>query len=158
MVFEWKMQKRYCIEVLSELRGTSSFSSLQNCPLQLFQQSSIRFISPLIRFGLFKNKLRHLYPTHHHQNIQSVAPGMLRFSDRLTLTPSTSAEPIKAAAAVNDSPDETTSQSSNPTETEYTTLVELIGLHQTVKVLEAEYSLITGDDGQSNKGNEFKLG
>jgi hypothetical protein len=83
---------------------------------------------------------------------------MLRFSDRLTSTPPTSAEPTKAVAAGKGSPDETAAQLSNPTDTEYTALVELIGLHQTVKILEAEYSLITGTDFNSNKENEFNSG
>jgi hypothetical protein len=33
-------------------------------------------------------------------------------------------------------------------EQEYSSLVGLIGLHQTVKILEAEYSLVAGEDGK----------
>jgi hypothetical protein len=72
---------------------------------------------------------------------------MLRFSDRLTSTSSTLLEQVKTVAPASVSSDDTT-KSTTPTEQEYITLVELIGLHQTVKVLEAEYSLVAGGDGK----------
>ena len=75
---------------------------------------------------------------------------MRRFSDRLT---STSATMI----ADNGSSDERAIKSSSPTDQEYIALVEVIGLHQTVKILEAEYCLIVRD-GKPNKDLEVKLG
>lgn len=72
---------------------------------------------------------------------------MLRFSDRLTSTCSTLSEQVKSIATASVSSDDTT-KSTTATDQEYITLVELIGLHQTVKVLEAEYSLVAGGDGK----------
>jgi hypothetical protein len=67
---------------------------------------------------------------------------MLRFSDRLVSAPSTSSEQV---IGVNGSSDETpTATNGESTDYEYSTLVELLGLHQTVKALEAEYCKITG--------------
>jgi hypothetical protein len=83
---------------------------------------------------------------------------MLRFSDRLTSTSSTQAEQPKAAAPVDGSSDETLTSQTSLSDQEYTALVELIGLHQTVKVLEAEYSLVTGGDGKIGKDDEVKHG
>ena len=80
---------------------------------------------------------------------------MLRFSDRLTSTPSMSSEQAKT---INPSSDERAIKSTSPTDQEYIALVELIGLHQTVKVLETEYNLVTGGDGKSNKEFDIKNG
>ena len=55
---------------------------------------------------------------------------MLRFSDRLTSTASTSLEQVKT---INAPSDETAIKSPSPTDQEYIALVELIGLHQTVQ-------------------------
>jgi hypothetical protein len=83
---------------------------------------------------------------------------MLRFSDRLTSTSSTVSQ-VKPVLAINDSSDETESKSSTPTaDQEYNNLVELIGLHQTVKVLEAEYSLVAGGNGKLNNALEVIFG
>ena len=80
---------------------------------------------------------------------------MLRFSDRLTSTASTSLEQVKT---INAPSDETAIKSPSPTDQEYIALVELIGLHQTVQVLEAEYSVVTGGDGKMNKEFDIKNG
>ena len=80
---------------------------------------------------------------------------MLRFSDRLTSTPSTSLEQVKT---INTPSDETAIKSPSPTDQEYTALVELIGLHQTVQILETEYSLVTGGDSKMNKEFHIKNG
>jgi hypothetical protein len=69
---------------------------------------------------------------------------MLRFSDRLTSTSSILSEQFKSVAAEGVSSDETSKSSTAPTEQRYLILVKLVGLHQTVKVLEDEYSLISG--------------
>ena len=74
---------------------------------------------------------------------------MLRFSDRLTSTSSALSEQVKSVAAANVSSDDTT-KFSPPNDQEYITLVELIGLHQTVKVLQAEYNLVAGGDCKLN--------
>ena len=83
---------------------------------------------------------------------------MRRFSDRLVSSSSTTAEQSKTFATLNVSSDETGSDSSSSNDQDYTTLVEMIGLHQTVKVLEAEYSLVTGGTGKSNKYGESTVG
>jgi hypothetical protein len=59
---------------------------------------------------------------------------------------------------INASSDETAIKPPSPNDQEYATLVELIGLYQTVKVLEAEYNLVTGRDGKTNKGFDIKTG
>jgi hypothetical protein len=80
---------------------------------------------------------------------------MLRFSDRLTSTPSVPSEQVKT---INVPSDETAIKSPSPADQEYLALVELIGLHQTVKILEAEYSLVTGGNGKSNREFDIKNG
>jgi len=81
---------------------------------------------------------------------------MLRFSDRLSSTSSTTLDQVKATGGVNGTSDEVASGS--PSEQEYTILVELIGLHQTVKILEAEYNLVLGGDGKLDKDYDIKSG
>jgi hypothetical protein len=83
---------------------------------------------------------------------------MRRFSDRLVSSSSISAEQSKAFAKINGSSDEMGGDSSSSDDQDYTVLVEMIGLHQTVKVLEAEYSLVTGGTGKSNKDSESMSG
>jgi hypothetical protein len=77
---------------------------------------------------------------------------MLRFSDRLTSVSSSPSEQAKSVDTDNGFSDEKTASlkgdTSSPKETEYVSLVEILGLHQTVKVLETEYSFVTGRDGQ----------
>lgn len=143
---------------MTGIQGISLFNSLCNCLpyLEIFRQVFLNSLFSL-RFGLFGNKVATIITNAPSPNNLPTAPGMLRFSDRLTSIPTTSAAPIKSAVSANDSPDETAAQL-NPTDNEYRTLVELIGLYQTVKILEAEFSLITGDNAKSNNENEFKLG
>src|ERR1700685_2783746 len=75
---------------------------------------------------------------------------MRRFSDRLVSSSSTTVEQSKIFATINAASDETESDSSSSNDQDYTTLVEMIGLHQTVKVGEAWYSVVTGGIGKSN--------
>ena len=83
---------------------------------------------------------------------------MRRFSDRLICASSTSTDPSQAFATTDGYSDETASDSSTSKDLEYSALVEMIGLYQTVKVLEAEYSLVTGGTGKRTKDEESKLG
>jgi hypothetical protein len=72
---------------------------------------------------------------------------MLRFSDRLTSTSGPTPE-VKLPVIDGPSSDEADTKSIPVPEQEYSSLVGLIGLHQTVKILEAEYSLVAGGDGK----------
>jgi hypothetical protein len=83
---------------------------------------------------------------------------MLRFSDRLTSTSTASSEPTKAVTTPNGSSDVKVTDSTLTTDHEYIALVDVVGLHQTVKVLEAEYNLLTGGDIKIGKDFEMKLG
>lgn len=83
---------------------------------------------------------------------------MRRFSDRLVSSSSNNAEHSKAFPEISLSSDEVETVSSGSNDHDYTALVEMIGLHQTVKVLEAEYSLVTGGTGKSNKVDGRKSG
>ena len=83
---------------------------------------------------------------------------MRRFSDRLVSSSSTAADQSKAFADINAYSDETESVSSSSSDHDYKALVEMIGLHQTVKVLEAEFSLVTGGTGKRNNMDESKSG
>lgn len=83
---------------------------------------------------------------------------MRRFSDRLVSSSSTAAEQSKAPVPVNGYSDETESGSFSSHDPDYNALVETIGLHQTVKVLEAEYNLVTGGNGKSHTTDESKPG
>jgi hypothetical protein len=81
---------------------------------------------------------------------------MLRFSDRLTSTSSGPPDQGKAAskASIGSSDESTMVTNLDPTgsgDHVYTSLVEMLGLHQTVKTLEAEYNAITGGE---TKGTE----
>ena len=76
---------------------------------------------------------------------------MRRFSDRLTSTSAGPPDQGKAVAnAVSRGSDESitafTEEAMGPSEHEYAILVEMLGLHQTVKALEAEYCALTGGD------------
>ena len=69
---------------------------------------------------------------------------MLRFSDRLTSTSSILLEQYKSVATESVSSDDTSKPSTMPTDQGYLILVKLVGLHETVKVLEDEYNLVSG--------------
>jgi hypothetical protein len=87
---------------------------------------------------------------------------MLRFSDRLTSTSSTTPEQVKAAPADIGGSDETPKLSNGEaltsTDHEYSALVELLGLHQTVRALEAEYRVVTGADSPVSEALQIKRG
>jgi len=90
-----------------------------------------------------------LHHTYFHLAAQFPAPAvMIRFSDRLMSTSGPTAEvnlpPTNCALS-----DEGEGKPSTP-EQEYSALVGLIGLHQTIRILEAEYSLVAGDGKQGN--------
>jgi hypothetical protein len=72
---------------------------------------------------------------------------MLRFSDRLTSSSGVSAE-VKLSPTNAVPSNEGDVKPATLPEQEYSTLVGLIGLHQTIKILEAEYSLVVGGDGK----------
>jgi len=77
---------------------------------------------------------------------------MLRFSDRLASTSSSASEQAKSVGTDNEDSDEKTisfpGDTANPKETKYASFVEILGLHQTVKLLETEYILVTGRSSQ----------
>lgn len=87
---------------------------------------------------------------------------MLRFSDRLTSTSSAPPEQVKAAPVVIGGSDEpprvSNGEALTSTDHEYGALVELLGLHQTVKALEAEYRLLTGGDAPVSEALRPKQG
>jgi hypothetical protein len=87
---------------------------------------------------------------------------MLRFSDRLTSTSSTTPEQLKAAPADIGGSDETPKVSNGEalasTDHEYSALVELLGLHQTVKALETEYRVVTGGESAVSEALHLKRG
>jgi hypothetical protein len=78
---------------------------------------------------------------------------MLRFSDRLISTSSAPLELVKAAPADTRISDETRKADKGEImitkDTEYNTLVGLLGFHQTIKVLEAEYGAVAAADGRA---------
>lgn len=92
-----------------------------------------------------------------HLRSQS-SQNMLRFSDRLTSTSTTPAEQSKDLAASRDSSDEPSTDGSSPLDRGYANLVELLGLHQTVRILETEYNCITGDSAKVKEGKDSKNG
>ena len=69
---------------------------------------------------------------------------MLRFSDRLTSTSSILSGQSKSVTAERVSSDDTPKSSTTASDEGYVTLVKLVGLHLTVKVLEDEYNLVSG--------------
>lgn len=90
---------------------------------------------------------------------------MRRFSDRLTSSSSHPSEQGKGlCTSVNGSSDESlqfvTGEATGPSDCDrvYATLVEMLGLHQTVKALEAEYSAITGGDNKGFENHNSKTG
>jgi hypothetical protein len=83
---------------------------------------------------------------------------MQRFSDRLTSSSSTSTHLKSVLALIENSDDAPTipnGDSPSPTDHEYAVLVELLGLHQTVKILANEYNMITGTDSKMATDLEF---
>lgn len=78
---------------------------------------------------------------------------MRRFSDRLSSTPSLAGE-LNKEVENEESSDIRTATSPGPTSSDCSGLVEIIGLHETVKVLEAEYKLIAGGDRKTEEENE----
>ena len=83
---------------------------------------------------------------------------MRRFSDRLTSSSSLPSEQGKGlSTSFNGSSDECLkgvtgeATGSSDIDRQYATSVEMLGLHQTVKALEAEYRSITGGD---DKGSD----
>jgi hypothetical protein len=78
---------------------------------------------------------------------------MLRFSDRLNSLTTSVQTPSKATIAPSD-------ESLRSRDNEYNKLLELLGLHQTVKILEAEYCWAMGLDdkfGQANLKNGYRI-
>jgi len=89
-----------------------------------------------------------LHHTYFHLAAQFPVPAvMIRFSDRLMSTSGPTAE-VKLPPTNCSLSDEDEAKPSTPPEQEYSTLVGLIGLHQTIRILEAEYSLVSGGDGK----------
>jgi hypothetical protein len=85
---------------------------------------------------------------------------MLRFSDRLTSTSTTSAPaaqltPFLLIQNSDDASTVITTDAPSRADHEYVDLVELLGLHQTVKVLETEYIVMTGGDSRMAIDLEF---
>jgi hypothetical protein len=83
---------------------------------------------------------------------------MQRFSDRLTSTSNTTTKLKNVLAVIDNSDDASTilnGDSTSPTDHEYVGLVELLGLHQTVKILANEYNLISGADSKMAADLEF---
>ena len=68
---------------------------------------------------------------------------MIRFSDRLMSSGPTAEVKLPATNSLSV---EGEAEPSTSPEQEYSTLVGLIGLHQTIRILEAEYSLVAGGD------------
>lgn len=88
---------------------------------------------------------------------------MLRFSDRLTSTSSGPPDQGKLASnASSGSSDESTMvmspDSTGSSDHVYASFVEMLGLHQTVKTLEAEYCAVTGGDTKGTNNVAFKKG
>jgi hypothetical protein len=83
---------------------------------------------------------------------------MLRFSDRLTSTSSAPLELVKAAPADTGVSDEARKADKGETmttkDTEYNAFVGLLGLHQTINVLEAEYGVVTAADGRATEARQ----
>ena len=80
---------------------------------------------------------------------------MRRFSDRLTSSSSVPHEQGKVTVnTVNGNSDERladiTGEAMGSSDRDYAGFVEMLGLHQTVKALEAEYRAITGGGGENN--------
>jgi hypothetical protein len=86
---------------------------------------------------------------------------MLRFSDRLTSS-SAPLELVKTAPADTGVSDETSKADNggimSTKDTEYSALVGLLGLHQTIKVLEAEYSIVAAADGRVTEALQSEKG
>lgn len=83
---------------------------------------------------------------------------MQRFSDRLTSSSNTTTKLKNVLAVIDNSDDASTilnGDSTGPTDREYVGLVELLGLHQTVKILANEYNLISGADSKMAANLEF---
>jgi len=81
---------------------------------------------------------------------------MRRFSDRLVSA--TLSVPAERSVGVDSIPDEALSgaQKGNATsraEGEYTHLVQILGLHQTVQILESEYRTLSGADNHAPDNN-----
>ena len=88
---------------------------------------------------------------------------MLRFSDRLTSTSSGPPDQGKLASdARSGSSDQNTMvmspDSTGSSDHVYASFVEMLGLHQTVKTLEAEYYAVTGGDTKGTDNVAFKNG
>jgi len=90
---------------------------------------------------------------------------MRRFSDRLTSSSSLPSEQGKGLSApLNGTSDEYLkavngeATGSSDIDREYATLVEMLGLHQTVKALEAEYRVITGGDDKESDDHVSNTG
>jgi hypothetical protein len=83
---------------------------------------------------------------------------MLRLSDRLTSVPPTPTESRLDITGDKNTSDGKSNGSVLAAEQEYAALVDLIGLLQTVKILESEYSLLSEGKGIPPKNKYFNLG
>ena len=84
---------------------------------------------------------------------------MLRFSDRLSSSTAAAQDVLKLAVNSSDEASGLAGEDTRPAgDSDYNNLVELLGLHQTVKILEAEYRLVAGANSHSSQKNLFKDG